>query len=95
MDPNAWQIALLSSDEMPMWNGLSEEWCKLSDKIMWPNIRHNVPVSLLSPLVGLIKKKTKDFMACVPCRAVTAAVPATTLATSMKVMRNTTVQQPQ
>ena len=78
---------------MPLWNGLSEEWCKLSDKIMYPYIRHKVPVSLQSPLTGLMQN-TYNFMTCVPCTAVTAAVPATTVATSMKVMCNTRVQQP-
>ena len=67
---------------MPMWNGLSEEWWKLSDKIMWPYIRHNVPVSLVSSH-GPNAKTTTDFMACVSCTAVTVAVPATTVATSM------------
>jgi hypothetical protein len=36
----------------------------------------------------------ESFMKCVPCRAVTAAVPATKVVTSMKVMGNTIVQQP-
>jgi len=65
----------------------------LSDKIMYPYIRHNVPVHLQSPLMGLTQNNYR-FYACVPCRAVTAAVPATTVAAAMKVTRNATVQQP-
>ena len=61
MYTNSWHFAILVSDVMPLWNGLSEEWCKLSDKILWPHIRHYVPVSLQFPLMGLMQTP-KDFM---------------------------------
>ena len=54
-NPKSWQIAIKVVDVKPMLKGVSEGWWKLSDKIMYPYKGHKDPLSLQSPLTGLMQ----------------------------------------